>query len=71
MDITTAGVDLAKDVITVCMQDRSGRSVDRRDLRRAAFKEWLMRLPAGCMLGLMFHSAKEMALMDRRTRPSV
>ncbi len=52
MDITTVGVDLAKDVITVCAQDRSGRTGQRRDVRRAAFKEWLLRLPAGCVVGM-------------------
>jgi transposase len=73
MDITTAGVDLAKDVITVCMQDRSGRSVDRRDLRRAVFKEWLMRLPAGCVVGMEACSAahywaREMASLGLEPR---
>ena len=57
MNTTTVGVDLAKDVITVCTQDRSGRSVDKRDLRRLAFKEWLMRLPAGCVVGMEACSA--------------
>lgn len=52
MDITTVGADLAKDVITVCAQDRSGRSVEKRDLRRGAFKDWLQRLPAGCVVGM-------------------
>ena len=52
MDITTVGADLAKDVITVCAQDRSGRLVERRDIRRTAFRAWLQRLPAGCVVGM-------------------
>ena len=52
MDITTAGVDLAKDVITVCSQDRSGRTLERRDFRRDAFRAWLSRLPRGCLIGM-------------------
>jgi transposase len=52
MNITTVGVDLAKDVITVCAQDSSGRMVDRRDLRPTAFAAWLAQLPAGCVVGM-------------------
>lgn len=52
MDITTAGADLAKEVITVCAQDHSGRNVERRDLKRAAFGQWLTRLPKGCVVGM-------------------
>ena len=57
MDITTAGADLAKNVITVCAQDRSGRTMERRDLRRDAFLAWLRRLPAGCIVGMEACSA--------------
>jgi len=52
MDITTAGIDLAKEVITVCAQDRVGRNVERRDLKRTTFGQWLMRLPKGCVVGM-------------------
>jgi transposase len=52
MNITTVGVDLAKDVITVCAQDGAGRMVDGRDLRPAAFASWLAQLPAGCVVGM-------------------
>ena len=52
MNITTVGADLAKEVITVCAQDRSGRSMEKRDVRRAAFRGWLQRLPAGCVVGM-------------------
>lgn len=73
MDITTVGVDLAKDVITVCAQDRSGRTLERRDIRRAAFRPWLMRLPAGCVVGMEACSAshywaREMASLGLEPR---
>jgi transposase len=57
MHITTAAADLAKNVITVCAQDASGRTVERRDLRRDAFLAWLKRLPAGCVVGMEACSA--------------
>ena len=40
MNITTAGADLAKNLITVCAQDATGKTVERRDLRREAFLSW-------------------------------
>lgn len=52
MNITTVGVDLAKDLITVYAADESGRMVLVRDLRRREFAAWLAQLPAGCMLGM-------------------
>lgn len=52
MDVTSAGVDLAKTVISVCAIARDGRVCDRRDLKREAFSLWLSRLPAGCVIGL-------------------
>ena len=57
MDITSAGADLAKNLITVCAQDASGRTVERRDLRREAFLPWLRRLPADCLVGMEACSA--------------
>lgn len=33
MNITKVGVDLAKEVITVCTMDRSGNVLHTRDLR--------------------------------------
>lgn len=52
MDITTVGVDLAKEVITVCAQDRAGRTVQTRNVRAAEFAAWLAQLPAGCVVGM-------------------
>jgi len=57
MDTTTVGADLAKDLITVCVQDRSGRTTECRDLRRASFGPWLAQLPPGCVVGMEACSA--------------
>ena len=57
MNITTASVDLAKDVFTVCTQDATGRTVDRRDVRREALRVWMGRLPRGCVVGMEACSA--------------
>jgi len=73
MHITTAAADLAKDLITVCAQDASGRTVERRDLRRDGFLAWLRKLPAGCIVGMeacsaAHHWAREMAAMGLAPR---
>lgn len=43
--LTTVGIDLAKDVIAVCVLDRHGAVTERRVLRRAAFERWAEQLP--------------------------
>jgi transposase len=50
-EITTVGVDLAKEVIAVCAADRSGKSVLTRVFRREAFAAWAVQLPP-CVFGL-------------------
>jgi transposase len=50
-EITTVGVDLAKEVIAVCAADRSGKSVFTRVFRRDAFAAWAVQLPP-CVFGL-------------------
>src|SRR6202171_3818583 len=50
-EITTVGVDLAKEVIAVCAADGSGKSVFMRVFRRAAFAAWAVQLPP-CVFGL-------------------
>ena len=50
-EITTVGVDLAKEVIAVCAADRAGRIVFTRVFRRDAFAAWAVQLPA-CVFGL-------------------
>jgi transposase len=52
VNITTVGVDLAKDVITVCTIDQYGQVIKTKDLRASEFAEWLVQLPAGTMVGM-------------------
>ena len=41
MSTITIGVDLAKDVFSVCELDAGGRVGQRKELRRDAFAAWL------------------------------
>jgi len=43
-ELTTVGIDLAKDVIAVCVLDIHGAIVERRVLRREAFERWAAQL---------------------------
>lgn len=52
MNITTVGIDLAKDVITVYAQDASGRCVLSRNFKFKELAEWLVQLPEGCVIGM-------------------
>jgi len=52
MNITTVGIDLAKDVITVYAQDEQGKCVLTRNFRFKELAEWLVQLPAGCLIGM-------------------
>ena len=52
MNVTTVGVDLAKEVITVCTMDYRGHILQVRNLRATDFSAWLMQLPAGTLLGM-------------------
>lgn len=42
--LTTVGIDLAKDVFAVCVLDVTGAVIERRVLRRDAFIKWAERL---------------------------
>jgi transposase len=44
--LTTIGIDLAKDVIAICVLDVHGAVIERRVLRRDAFARWAEQLPA-------------------------
>jgi transposase len=44
--LTTVGIDLAKDVIAICVLDVHGAVIERRVLRRDAFERWAEQLPA-------------------------
>ena len=52
MNITTVGIDLAKDVITVYAQDEAGRCTLSRNSKFKELAEWLVQLPAGCVVGM-------------------
>ena len=52
MNITTVGIDLAKEVITVYAQDAQGRNVLSRNFRFRELAEWLVQLPEGCLVGM-------------------
>src|SRR5215471_1123637 len=45
-ELTTVGIDLAKDVIAVCVLDVHGAAMERRVFRREAFERWAEQLPA-------------------------
>lgn len=73
MDITSAAVDLAKSSFSVCAADRTGRIVERRELKREGFSQWLRRLPPGCVVGMeacgaSHHWSREMALLGLEPR---
>jgi transposase len=48
----TVGVDLAKQVFSICELDGGGRVTQRRDLQRAGFAAWLAQLPAGTVVAM-------------------
>ena len=52
MRTITIGVDLAKQLFSVCSVDAGGRVQDRRDLRREAFRQWLPNVPAGTIVAM-------------------
>ena len=52
MSTITIGVDLAKQVFSVCLVDAAGRVRERRDLRREAFIRWLPSVPAGTTVAM-------------------
>lgn len=51
-NITTVGIDLAKDVITAYAQDLQGRCILSRNFKFKELAEWLVQLPAGCVVGM-------------------
>jgi transposase len=48
----TVGVDLAKQVFSICELDSNGRVLGRLDLRRSGFAAWLAQLPAGTVVAM-------------------
>src|SRR6266481_9752415 len=51
MEVTTIGIDLAKNVFAVCGADSSGRVLMRRQLRRAQVLSFMRGLPR-CVVGI-------------------
>jgi len=52
MESITVGIDLAKQVFSVCLMDERGRVTQRRELKREALHEWLRQLPAGTVVAM-------------------
>jgi len=52
MNITTVGIDLAKEIITVYAQDADGQCVMSRNFKFKELSAWLVQLPAGCVVGM-------------------
>ena len=52
MNITTVGIDLAKDVITAHARDKTGHCVLSRNFKFKELAEWLVQLPEGCVIGM-------------------
>lgn len=52
MESTTVGIDLAKQISSVCVMDERGRVSHRRELKREALPACLMQLPAGTAVAM-------------------
>ena len=52
MGTITIGVDLAKNLFSVCELDGGGHVVRRQDLHREAFAVWLAQVPAGTVVAM-------------------
>ena len=50
-EITTVGVDLAKEVIVVCAADAQGRPIYFKQFSFSGFAEWAANLPP-CLIGM-------------------
>jgi transposase len=71
-DITTVGVDLAKNVIQVHGVDRRGKTVLKKQLRRSRFVEFFANVPA-CLIGMeacssAHHWARELEKLGHQVR---
>jgi transposase len=52
MRTVTIGVDLSKQVFSVCSVDAAGQIRERKDLRREAFALWPVQVPAGTVVAM-------------------
>jgi len=73
MEITTIGLDIAKNVFQVHAEDCAGRVVFRKRLRRAQVLEFFAALPSRCVIGLeacasAHYWARELAKLNHVVR---
>jgi hypothetical protein len=59
MNITTVGLDLAKNIITVCALNAHGDIVVRRSVSFGKCAEWLQQLPRGCVVGIAYSGHRD------------
>ena len=52
MSTIVFGVDLAKNVFSVCEQDGAGHVMRRQDFKRDAFALWLAQVPVGSVVAM-------------------
>ena len=52
MESITVGIDLAKQVFSICVMDGRGRVIQRHELKREALRGWLMQLPTGTVVAM-------------------
>ena len=52
MNITTVGINLAKEIITGLAFNAEGRCVISHNFKFKAFSAWLVQLPPGCVVGM-------------------
>ena len=67
MEITTIGIDLAKNVFALSGADGRGRVVLRKQLRRAQVLEFLGKL-GRCVVGMEACEVAHLARIDHRHR---
>jgi transposase len=51
-EVTTVGIDLAREVFAICILDHRGAVVERKVLRRAAFARWAESLSRPCTVAM-------------------
>ncbi len=51
-EVTTVGIDLAKEVFAICVLDARGAVIERKVLRRVAFERWAESLFGPCVIAM-------------------
>lgn len=52
MESTTVGIDLAKQVFSVCVMNEKGHVTQRLELKRDSLADWLRQRPAGTVVAM-------------------